>query len=752
MKILVLAFLLLVAQALAGPVSHFGALKRCGKDICGSKTGTSVPIMVKGPSLYWSEGSGGPFYNSSTVDWFVDNFQIGVIRAAMAIRYFKENSEEINKPGTNYWGYYFKPDVQKKLIKNVIDAAIENDIYVIVDWHSHQAHNETTSAKDFFVWMANEYKNVPNIIWEVYNEPMSAGQDAVDSYANTVVSALRAAGNTNLVLIGSPSWSTQPKEQASKWGSKDDNVAFTFHFYAGTHVSSSKSSPPSSGGGSSAKDARDAGKAVFASEWGAVMADGKGTDGNYGINENSSDNWTAWMDDNNIGGCMWNASNLNEGSSFFPTNMGSSTLDASKLTNSGKYFKKYMDNKKWTSYIPSTHPKGNDVVVSVDDGKDLVLDATKLGLTGKITEVSTPEFGTATVATDGKSITYKVTGAPKDKVKFIYKVEQGGITIQSKVVVTITNRGPILPERDPFDVSRKVKTDLGMSTDLNASDPTGSVMKFSEVKISPSSVGTVAITGTWEDIVTFTPAASQASVDFTEATLSYKVKNAKGQESSQSVVLNVKNLTPKINTSTTNTCCGGNKPNTAPVTLGISSFNGEDKDGDDLTFVTVYKDPKYPGTLAKVNDKEYVYTPDPSKTGTVVLLAIITDGSANSVTGRANIKLIGEGSAIDVTPPSKIPDESKPPEPPVPVRQLGAHKGMGLAQMGFGKVELYFASNGVAKLDVYSLSGKKLGSLLNEYQNAGSKQVSLNSLNLQKGVYVLRLSQGSQVKTLRVVN
>ena len=36
------------AMAFAGPVSHFGRLVACGKNICGEKTGTSTPIQVKG--------------------------------------------------------------------------------------------------------------------------------------------------------------------------------------------------------------------------------------------------------------------------------------------------------------------------------------------------------------------------------------------------------------------------------------------------------------------------------------------------------------------------------------------------------------------------------------------------------------------------------------------------------------------------------------------------------------------------------
>jgi len=165
--------------------------------------------------------------------------------------------------------------------------------------------------------------------------------------------------------------------------------------------------------------------------------------------------------------------------------------------------------------------------------------------------------------------------------------------------------------------------------------------------------------------------------------------------------------------------------------------------------------------LDKVSNDEYVYYPEEDKIGTVVILAVITDGSLSSPVGRTNIKLSGTGTDIGtLTPPTSIPDDidPKPPEPPVPpeppeaIYSFNAVKSIGIAAAGFGKVELYLARSGVAKLDVYSLSGKKIGNLLNGHQNAGSKQVSLGSLNLKKGVYILRLSQGSQVKTLRIVN
>jgi hypothetical protein len=738
MKILLLAFLLLATQALAGPVSHFGALKRCTKNICGEKTGQSTPIFFKGPSLYWSDGSGTPFYNIETVDWFVDNMQIGIIRAAMAIRWYGNGSEEVNKPG-GVAGYLVNNKAaQKNYIKKVIDAAIANDIYVIVDWHSHVAHNETTDAANFFGEIAAEYPNCPNIVWEVYNEPINASESQVSSHANTVISKIRNAGNNNLVIIGSPNYSKKPKEQASDWGSsRDQNVAFAFHFYAASHAY-----PSGDGIGNSANDARTANNAVFGSEWGAVNYDGKGD-----VNTNATNTWTEWMDNNKISNCMWNASSLNEGSSMFTEGTGITNLSTSRLRASGTYFQTYMGKNKWTAQIPSNHPKGNDVTVSANDGSSITLNATQLGLTGTITEVkSRDESIPVEVTNTANSITYKADGSKKGKIVLIYKVNQNDITIQSKITVNITERLPVVPDKDPIAVSRKAPTTLNIVTHLSTEDPLGKGVQLVSASVEPSSIGAATTSGT---NIVFTPDASQHNTDGSQATLKYTVKNDNGNRTA-SVVLNLRNFAPEIR-NITNTF-SPQVPNTEPVGIGMERFSGKDADGDAITFSKMYLDPQYPGTLEQVKADSFVYYPESGKIGKITFLAVITDGSLSSPVGRANITLTGSGTDIgNLTPPTSIPGVIEPPVEPVFAYQASNAKNMSLA-FGFGKIELYFAQSGVAKLDVYSLSGKKIGSLLNGHQNAGSKEVSLNGLNLQKGIYILRLSQGSQVKTLRVVN
>jgi len=752
--------LFFVNAALAGPVSHFGKLVVCGNNICGEKTGNSTPVFFKGPSLFWSDGDGAPYYRQEAVDWLVDNMQIGVIRAAMAIRYYGENSEEVNKAG-GVWGYYFDKPKQKGLIKAVIDAAIENDIYVIVDWHSHVAHNETDLARTFFVEIANEYKDVPNIIWEVYNEPMGASEDQVNTYAKSIITALRGANNRNLVLVGSPSWSQKPNSQASKYGAssaQSDNVAFTFHFYAVTH-------PQSGGIGNEASSARTAGYAVFATEWGGTSADG---DGNF--ESGPSKTWTDWLDQNKISSCMWSASAAKkknntsavQASSIFKLTANPSNLSQSDLTDgSGSYFKgdNYMGKNKWTSQIPSSHPKSNDLTASVKDGSSVTLSSTQLGITGDITKVSfapsSAESGSYEISSDKKSITYTppASGSEVAQIRLIYETTQGSVVTQSRITINITERRPVVPEKPAKAVSRKASTVLNATSDLSISDPSGQGVEFTAASVEPSSVGTATYSGT---NITFTPDPSQHTVNSATATLKYTVKSKSGPSNTGSIVLNLQNFAPTIR------AMGGtyapSYPNTAPIGIGMKLFSGADKDGDAIYFDKFYLHEQYPGTWEKVSPDSVVYTPDPTKTGVVTFLAVITDGDKNSPVGGLNITLTGNGTAIgDLPKPTQIPNYVPPeppeePEPPEAIIQFNAAKSIGIASLGFGKIQFYLASSGVAKLDVYSISGKKIGSLLNGHQNAGSKEVSLENLNLQKGVYILRLSQGSQVKTLKIVN
>ena len=69
------------------------------------------------------------------------------------------------------------------------------------------------------------------------------------------------------------------------------NIAYTLHFYAGTHKSELRAK---------AQTALDRGIALFVTEWGAVNADGDGA-----VNSGETNTWMNFLKSNNISHANW---------------------------------------------------------------------------------------------------------------------------------------------------------------------------------------------------------------------------------------------------------------------------------------------------------------------------------------------------------------------------------------------------------------------------------------------------------------
>ena len=296
-----------VKAADSGPVSYYGELQASGNQIIGAKT--QSPAQVKGMSFFWSNW-GGQYWNGGTVDRMVDEFKCEILRCSIGV----------DEDGRLYDG----GDVNK--LRSIVETAITRDIYVIVDWHSHGAHNNVNEAKSFFNDIARDYGKYDNVIFEVYNEPMQISWDTVKNYATDVISTIRQYSD-NLVLVGTPTWS-QDVDYAAQNPINDANVAYVLHFYAGTHGGDLRSKGDS---------AMNSNAAVFVSEWGTVNADGDGS-----VNYNSTAEWLSWMDSHKLSWCNWAINNKAEGSSIF-------SGDGSSLTEAGTYLKKILNEHAETA-------------------------------------------------------------------------------------------------------------------------------------------------------------------------------------------------------------------------------------------------------------------------------------------------------------------------------------------------------------------------------------------------------------------
>lgn len=354
----------------AGPVSYYGALHTSGNKIIGAKNNQQV--MLRGVSLFWSDATGNAYYDPTVISWTVDNLKIDVFRYAMAIEYYDSDGGTKNKvdAGSSYKG---DPDGQMKQVDKMVKAAIENDVYIVIDWHSHRAHVESSMAKTFFQTISKKYKDVPNVIYEIYNEPVSgSGGDwgAVKSYANTICSAIRA-NTDNLIIVGTPNWSQHP-EQGANDPVNSTNIAYVLHFYAATHSRGSY--------GGNVSSALSKGYPVFISEWGTTNADGNGDP-----NTNASSEWTSFMDQNNIPNCNWSLRQLksdvdqkSEKSAIFAGEKSLRTtaqLDAASYTASGEFVKSYLTKnaRSWVDSLVKGKNTGNcafkHTVAKQSDGK-----------------------------------------------------------------------------------------------------------------------------------------------------------------------------------------------------------------------------------------------------------------------------------------------------------------------------------------------------------------------------------------------
>ncbi|SHL28845.1 cellulase family glycosylhydrolase [Fibrobacter sp. UWEL] len=331
-----------VSASRVGPVSTYGELKAAKISNKGQLVGScpsyaTTPVQVKGMSLFWSSAadSSTVFYSEKAVNRMVSEMNIEVIRFAMGV-----TKEKFDDKGRGYLSSETGKTLQLGYLKNVVNAAVENDIYVIIDWHIESATGNTAEAKEFFEYAAKEYGAYNNVIFEVWNEPNGASMSTVASHANAIIPVIRKYSD-NLVLVGSPGWSSAPDECATS-GINDDNYACTLHFYAATHCV---------GGGydGKAETAMSKGVPVFASEWGTVSADGNG-----GANQSASQAWINWMNTNKVSWANWSASAINEGSAAF-TNLA---IDQGlTYSTSGNMVKGWMNGK--TGYKDCGLTNGN---------------------------------------------------------------------------------------------------------------------------------------------------------------------------------------------------------------------------------------------------------------------------------------------------------------------------------------------------------------------------------------------------------
>lgn len=279
-------FILFSVLATAQPVKIHGQLSVKGTQLVDTN---NTPVVLRGMSFGW-HNFWPRFYNAGAVEWLHKDWGCNVVRAALGV-------EPKN-------GYLEKPEWSKEKIKTVVDAAIKEGIYVIIDWHSHNI--KLDEAKQFFSEMAKTYGKYPNIIYEIFNEPDQESWTDVKAYATEIISTIRSIDSNNVILVGNPHWDQDINLVADDPIKGFNNIMYTVHFYAATHKQSLRDR---------SEYALKKGIPIFISESAAMEASGDGP-----LNEEEWKNWIDWAEAKRVSWITWSVSDKDESCSvLLPT-------------------------------------------------------------------------------------------------------------------------------------------------------------------------------------------------------------------------------------------------------------------------------------------------------------------------------------------------------------------------------------------------------------------------------------------------
>ncbi len=260
--------------------------------------GSDVPVVQHGVSLAWhnfwpSAIAEKSFYRANVVNQLVQDWGVDVVRAAIgADDLHGQPMMEGALPG-----YINEKEYTLERLYEVIDACVANGVYVIVDWHSHVLHLE--EATDFFTEVATKYADCPNVIYELYNEPVEDSWADLKAYGESLIETITSISTVEpVILMGCPHWDQDINLPAEDPITTYKNIMYTVHFYAATHKQYLIDRTDA---------AVKAGLPVYISECGICEATGDGV-----MDVESWENWNNWADANDVSIVTWSMSEKDE--------------------------------------------------------------------------------------------------------------------------------------------------------------------------------------------------------------------------------------------------------------------------------------------------------------------------------------------------------------------------------------------------------------------------------------------------------
>lgn len=262
------------------PVEKHGRLHVEGTRLVGE---SGEDVVLRGVSFSWHNWWP-QFFRADNIGVLAKDWGCTLVRAPIGV-----------EPDGAYMD---KPARAVACLDEVVQGAVEQGIYVIIDWHSHGLHPREAEA--FFAHIALRYRDLPNVIYEIFNEPKDLTWPEIKTYAQDVIQTIRSIDPNALILVGTPNWSQRVDIVADDPLKGIDNLMYVLRFYAN-----------GPGHGQELRDKADyayaKGLPLFVSECGGMEPTGDGP-----LNPKEWQLWQTWMNQKNISWTAWSLSNKDE--------------------------------------------------------------------------------------------------------------------------------------------------------------------------------------------------------------------------------------------------------------------------------------------------------------------------------------------------------------------------------------------------------------------------------------------------------
>lgn len=191
-----------------GEVAIHGKLRKVGKYLV-DKNGRQMEIRGVGTHHLLQ------YTNLHTYDAINSLKSYGV--NCLRICAYLEDWDFASSDGEIAYGYVSHPTETKAEIEKLIDICVSLGMYILLDWHvlgngtngqsapTGAAAFHQTEAEEFFTYFSSKYANLPNMMYELANEPYKSTYAQCVSFVTAIRNIITANVDDPIMVMNGPS-------------------------------------------------------------------------------------------------------------------------------------------------------------------------------------------------------------------------------------------------------------------------------------------------------------------------------------------------------------------------------------------------------------------------------------------------------------------------------------------------------------------------------------------------------------------